>query len=355
MAFTEACLLACFLERPLHFLVRGDVFKKSWRWFFKFTHQIPIYRFRDGFANMRKNSDSFTLVYEALSQDCALLIFAEGNTKMQKKLSPLQKGAARISFGCLEKYPDSPLQIVPVGINYSDGLIFRSNVMIQIGSPISVQSYWQDYLRDPQLTIRKLTNDLFEKMLPLVIHIDHPEDEPMVNAAIAGTQLSFKPWPIIDSDPQHFITQKEIAKQVNQLDREGKSLFKTKLLAQSVGSIRGILSWWQSFLLALIFPFALLGFVINAIPFFLAKSVAQMKVTTIEFFTPVRITLMIVFYGIYSLLVTLCAILMFGWYGLWILPILFISGYLTVIWFDLWSFRQPLEADPKMLALLDQK
>ena len=355
MAFTEACLLACFMERPLHFLVRGDVFKKSWRWFFKFTHQIPIYRFRDGFANMRKNSDSFTLVYEALSQDCALLIFAEGNTKMQKKLSPLQKGAARISFGCLEKYPNSPLRIVPVGINYSDGLTFRSNVMIQIGSPISVQSYWQDYLQDPQLTIRKLTNDLYEKMLPLVIHLDYPEDEPMVNAAVAETQSSFKPWPIIDRDPQHFITQKEIAKQVNQIDDERRSLLRTKLLAQADGGSKGALSWWQVFLLALIFPFALLGFVINAIPFFMAKSVAQKKVTTIEFLTPVRITLMIVFFGIYSLMGTLGAILIFGWYGLWILPVLFISGYLTVIWFDLWNFRQHLEASPKMLALLNHE
>ncbi|MBK8505414.1 MAG: 1-acyl-sn-glycerol-3-phosphate acyltransferase [Saprospiraceae bacterium] len=84
MAFAEACLLACFLQRPLYFLVRGDVFKKGWHWFFRGTNQIPIYRFKDGFSNMRRNKESFTRAHDALSEGKTILIFSEGNTRMQK-------------------------------------------------------------------------------------------------------------------------------------------------------------------------------------------------------------------------------------------------------------------------------
>ncbi|MCB0688923.1 MAG: 1-acyl-sn-glycerol-3-phosphate acyltransferase, partial [Saprospiraceae bacterium] len=115
MAFAEACLLACFIDRPLYFLVRGDVFKKGWNWFFNGTNQIPIYRFRDGFSNMRRNRDSFSRAHDALADDKAILIFSEGNTRLQKKLSPLQKGLARLAFGAYAEKNVQHIQVVPVG------------------------------------------------------------------------------------------------------------------------------------------------------------------------------------------------------------------------------------------------
>ena len=117
MAFTEACLLACFLDRPLYFLVRGDVFNSKSNWFLEKTHQIPIYRFRDGFSNMRRNASSFAWAHQALSDGKAILIFSEGNTKLQKKLSPLQKGLASLAFGAYEEKDVQGLVIVPIGIN----------------------------------------------------------------------------------------------------------------------------------------------------------------------------------------------------------------------------------------------
>ena len=57
-----------------------------------------------------------------------ILIFSEGNTRMQKKLAPLQKGLARLAFGAYAEKNVQDIQIVPVGVNYSNGKLFRSDV-----------------------------------------------------------------------------------------------------------------------------------------------------------------------------------------------------------------------------------
>src|SRR4029079_6252600 len=60
-AFLEASILATVMKRCLHFLVRGDMFSPRFKWLFNWTNQIPIYRKKDGIANLRKNASSFDL------------------------------------------------------------------------------------------------------------------------------------------------------------------------------------------------------------------------------------------------------------------------------------------------------
>ena len=79
-------------------------------------------------------------------------------------------------------------------------------------------------------------------------------------------------------------------------------------------------------------PLALGGFVMNAIPFYISKSIADKKVTQVEFYTPVRMGLMIILYITWLILCLIILFWVFGWYAIiaiWILPL---SGYLTIIW-----------------------
>ena len=60
-AFIEPCVLACFLDRPLYFLVRGDLFKKPvYAKMLKYLHMLPVYRMQDrGYAYLKRNYETF--------------------------------------------------------------------------------------------------------------------------------------------------------------------------------------------------------------------------------------------------------------------------------------------------------
>src|SRR5690606_19756395 len=127
--------------RDLYFLVRGDLFEnKIIKYFLEATHQIPIYRFKDGFSKLRNNADSIQAATDVLVKNKCLLIFVEGGTKSIKKLRPLQKGFVRMASEAVQKNPQIDLEILPLGINFSDSTTFRSEVMIKIQTPVSIQN-----------------------------------------------------------------------------------------------------------------------------------------------------------------------------------------------------------------------
>jgi 1-acyl-sn-glycerol-3-phosphate acyltransferase len=129
--FLEPLLMACFFTRPLYFLVRGDVFdNKFLKPILVATHQIPIFRFKDGFSKMRENTQTLQASSDVLLDGKCLLIFAEGSTKCIKMLRPLQKGLSRITFDTLARDPNIDLEILPVGINFTHNTLFNKEVMI---------------------------------------------------------------------------------------------------------------------------------------------------------------------------------------------------------------------------------
>lgn len=173
-SFLDACILACFLPGPLYFLVRGDVFHPWFRFFFRWTYQIPIYRFRDGFENMRRNTDTFQKVHEFLSQGKTVVIFAEGLTEYEKKLRPIQKGAARMALKFQNRFPNRNINIQPLGINYENIYRFRSAVHVHIG-PAFQPRISEDSKRDIHLLTEKIASQLSN----LVVHIEEARREPI--------------------------------------------------------------------------------------------------------------------------------------------------------------------------------
>lgn len=351
MAFTEACLLACFLDRPLHFLVRGDVFNSKWTWFLHQTNQIPIYRFRDGFRNMRRNAQSFSWAYKALAEGKAIVIFSEGNTCLQKRLAPLQKGTAKLAFGTLEAHDVADLQIVPVGVNYSQGTRFRSDVMIEIGSPIKVEDYWKTYQEDAIEGTRQLTEDLYHHMLPLIIHIEL--DENLLKADEIFQRLDQlippNPWPVVDSDRSRFVREKTIADALNDQDEQKMGKVLEKILAKAPEPASIWVKTWRSLALLMTSPFALAGVVLNAIPFYSAKYLAGKKVKKVEFYTPVRLGLNMLLYLVWMIAMLLVGLFLIGksmWLIIWLLPL---SGSITIIWWE--RYRQLLQLPPSGLPI----
>ncbi len=336
MAFTEATMMAVYLKRPLYFLARGDVFDTKFRWALEETNQLPIYRFRDGFSNMRRNSESFERVYQALVDKKVIMIFSEGKTDIRKRLLNIQKGTARLAFGAWEEKGVEDLEVLPIGVNYADGTRFRSDVMVQIGDPIPVKPYLAQYEDNKVDAIKTLTQDIQEAMMPLVIHLDNIEMEPLANAGfeVLDERSQITSWPILDEDDSRFRREKRLADLINQGVIANESDLKRYLESiefpdEKVFMIERLL---KLLLLTLTSPLALMGWLLNVIPFHLTKYIANKKVTQIEFLIPVWLGLIIIIYPLYLLLLLILGFMTVGWLSMALIFLPPLLGYFCIIW-----------------------
>lgn len=180
--FIEPCIMACFQRRELHFLVRGDFFKKPvFAWLLRQLNQLPVYRLKDGgFQNLKQNYATFKANFESLSRRETIMVLAEGRCIHEKRLRPLRKGTARVALGALDHDPNLPeVWVVPVGVNFTYADRARSTVMVRCGEPMRASDYMKAYRENPNAAIGDFTDDLADRLHEHVIHIDNPEDDIM--------------------------------------------------------------------------------------------------------------------------------------------------------------------------------
>lgn len=345
--FLEPITMACIFPRPLHFLVRGDVFANPIaRFWLEQTNQIPIFRFKDGFSELRKNNKSIEIALKKLQEKEAILIFVEGGTKPEKRLRPLQKGLARIAFQVLNNDKELPLDIVPVGINYLNNKQFRSESILRVGKPLSANAYHREY-EDMNKGIRTLTSDIYDAMKQHVVHIDELKDTDLLNDMLIMSNVaeSNSISPIVQASETALDKDKAIAQGINdlsvvakeQLQQEVSSFYskydKSALVNYYQNPMPAILNWLLIILLAI--P-ALLGLVINAVPFFAGKALATRKAKNSVFFMSLWLSVYAIVGLLFYAIGLILGLLFFGWKGLLILagiPLFSISAY----WWDRWQ------------------
>src|SRR5262245_61953266 len=99
---------------------------------------IPVVRHMDTQGEVDYTA-FFAKFVEALGEGDSIVIFPEGRSLAQPFLAPMKTGPARLFFMAKEK--GIQVHIVPVGLNYEDGAIFRSSVLISIAAPLQTSSY----------------------------------------------------------------------------------------------------------------------------------------------------------------------------------------------------------------------
>lgn len=133
-SFLDAILLACYLDRPIWSLARGDAFRKPWaKMILSKLFMIPIYRISEGKEYVSENDVTFRRCLELFRQGEVVLIFIEGICLYQTHLLPLKKGASRLARTAWQE--GIPLQIVPVGLTYKSFQKSPWEVQIQLGAP----------------------------------------------------------------------------------------------------------------------------------------------------------------------------------------------------------------------------
>jgi len=137
-SFLDAIIIGALFKHPVHFLARGDAFKKRYhRFLLRLLNMIPIYRLSEGKQYLPLNDYAFKASQKVLNNQGIVLIFIEGICVRSHQLQPLKKGAARIAF---EYQGKQPLQVLPLGIAYSHLEGWSKSVQLIPSTPILAET-----------------------------------------------------------------------------------------------------------------------------------------------------------------------------------------------------------------------
>lgn len=333
-AFLEPCLLACWLPKPLYFLARGNLFDhplfaamlRSW-------HIVPVYRAEEsGLQAVRQNFQTFEYCYRTLQQGKPVMILAEGRTEHEKRLRPLKKGTARVAFGAVQFDPTLDLHVVPVGVNYTDSLRWRTEAMIDFGEPIRVRDYLALYEQHPNKAMAAFTAELRRRLEARVIIIKDPADDAWVELLLEMDRhnRALSLWPPSDNDVQPLLREKAITERINALSKDEKDALRQKVEQwQKTLDTHGLTDlgvaqpgWYDGRVrsaLALSWLPAMVGWLFHYLPIRFGKYISDTQVVRPEFKLSV------------ALGVALGATLL--WYILWSLGVGLAGGLDAVLWF----------------------
>lgn len=132
----DAALIACLCKQQVHFTIRSDMFNNPlFRFLLQFLNGIPIYRVTEEKDKVKKNFNSIEQCKNLLQRGEIILVFSEGVTEHNWKLKPIKSATSRIvQYALLDDRLTSSLQVVPVGLTYSNYDRLAKTVSINVGS-----------------------------------------------------------------------------------------------------------------------------------------------------------------------------------------------------------------------------
>jgi len=177
-ALMDILLIAVHSQRKPWYLTRADVFKsKIFRPLFEFLQMIPIYRMRDGKANIAKNQLIFEKCGHLLDHREAILLFPEANQSLKRRVRPLSKGFTRIIDAALQRNPFLEVKLVPIGQNYQFPRQAGDRVALYFGKPIAIQ----EFVHTTDFAGR-IKQKVFEELKELTTHIEEDDYDTILYA-----------------------------------------------------------------------------------------------------------------------------------------------------------------------------
>ncbi len=145
--------------RDLTFMVSANEASGLQGWFVRRLGGFPVNTDRPSIRTLRHG-------VEVLLQQEMLVIFPEGNIFRDGSVHPLKPGLARLAVSAQTTHPGLGVQVVPIGIKYSQGYPqWGCDVCIRIGSPLKVADY---NLGSVKQSAKQLTIDLENALKALI-------------------------------------------------------------------------------------------------------------------------------------------------------------------------------------------
>lgn len=350
-------------------LARADIFGKNRiiDAILRFLKIMPVYRMRDGIDSLGRNDETFQKSVQVLENNGALALFPEAMHTFKRQIREHKKAIPRIVFMALEQSGGQlDIQIVPTGIYYSHYWKFHRSLIVNFGKPISVKSYYDEYLNDPQSAMKKLRLALQDASRQLTVNIESTEyyDEfELVRELYGGThhegRLSESSNSTNEKLSKEFkrktsgrmLSDMKLTGRLDKFEREhpdeaadlvkelrgfNNLLHMNKLNNLAINTKPGILCLLARILgLAAGLPVFLYGLIFNALPYFGIDLLVKSKIKDQAFWSSVSYVLTIIVFPLFYIL-ELWAVSpwVHGWWRLLFLISLPFAGKLAYYWYS---------------------
>lgn len=372
--FMDPILIAAMQPRPVYFWVAaGEIPGNFVGKIMKTLHSIPIYRAKEGRDQMHKNQETFRVTKEYLYTGWeSMWIAPEGRCNVQKRLEPIKKGTARLAFEMMEeKNWELKLQILPTGVNYTNHVQFRSEVYINLGEPIEVLDYKEQFLANKEAAIAQLTKDIQQGIQEKMVYMEE-EDVELTEAFLPLLRHNFKNplWPLYSTDAHLCEGEQQLATTIREAEELEKASwsaqlrdYKAALLKEQVADFavaqkNGRSSLW----LLLGLPFWLLGTLSGWLPHWVASKLRNKFVPFPAFSTSFAFVAAFFVWIFWSIIITIAGAFVVGWWALLWPPIMillqtFAYHYTNYAqeWYALFQFnRKPAALKKSLQAQREQ-
>lgn len=284
-AHLDGILIMIFSKRRFHVLVRADVFKKKWvANLLAKINLIPIYRIRDGFNNLEKNSETFDRCYEILKNNEAIIIFPEANCEPERALRKLHKGAAKIAMMAEERSGFKlGVEMATVGITQERITKPGGRIFLEASEPFSLKPYFDSYHQHNNRAFNDIMNDVEQDLRTVLPVVEKKSDEYLFEHLVTKKENidKLENW-------------KKTATLINKADDElkqvlsnairdfEKHLNKFGLDSNTVARLRSLprAKRWLKLIVPLIdilamLPFFIIGFLFNFLPYYVPKKICN--------------------------------------------------------------------------------
>lgn len=301
-------ILLCVIEKKqLHWLTRADIFQKPL--ISKILHalnMLPVYRPKDKISNStERNKAIFQEAHRRIGAGNIISVFPEGNHGSKKRLRPIKTGPARIAFGAEEASNfELGLQIIPVGIDYSNYENFRSDVLVNYGDPIPVSQFKEQYRKDPIAAVKSFREVIRKAQADVMIDIqDLDLYETIISIEKTGEDLILEHLDLEHNHLNEFKAFKHLTRQIEKLKEDKKEdIENLKLIAASYREElnkyqieeKYLFTYGKNFtigklVLILLFPLFLFGFICIGGPFLLIKRYVDKNVKDPHFKSSIKV------------------------------------------------------------------
>lgn len=182
-ALMDPLVIATITDRKLHFLAAAEYFGSGLQKTLleKEFKMIPVYRPQMYEGEEVSNEDMFRDCYKCLDKNGCIVIFPEGNSVTEKHLRPLKTGTARILMGFKKAFPDKHVNIIPMGLNYSNAHNFQSKVFVSVGSPVVLPELIPGSLEFEKKQINQITGLMHNSLKNEILHFENKHLESLIN------------------------------------------------------------------------------------------------------------------------------------------------------------------------------
>lgn len=174
-SFLDAVILCTLFDKPLYSLARGDAFSgKLVTKILRSLKMLPVYRVSEGVENLEENYTTFDECIGIFKHNGIVLIFSEGRCENEWHLRQLKKGTARLAIAAWQQ--NIPLQVLPIGINYSSFCVFGKNVHLNMGNVINYKNLSNNFANNG-IILNELTGYIQKQLQKLVYEIDNNDQQ----------------------------------------------------------------------------------------------------------------------------------------------------------------------------------